>query len=289
MTLGELMGDWSAAMRRRHDLTERSKEVYDRVARHFARWNTSVQIVGADLGPYVEHRRRMNAADRTLRMELRVLACAVKWARRQRLIGLLDEVDVPRIKVDPNLFVINHSTPTPQEAGRVLASMDDDDWRLAMLLLARTGARVGEIAALRRKDFDPFRGTLRLGATRGNAKTGVRTVPLDRMSLADLRGRGRKGGTARLLELGRLANPRQGLRRRLTMACERAGVRPFTPHGLRRMVVGRLIRANVDVGTAAALTGHSVKIMLEYYQVVTDEDRRVAIEQARLWTFTDVE
>lgn len=53
------------------------------------------------------------------------------------------------------------------------------------------------------------------------------------------------------------------------------------------MVVGRLIRAKVDVGTAATLTGHSVFVMLRYYQVVTDDDRREAAERANLGVLVD--
>ncbi len=62
----------------------------------------------------------------------------------------------------------------------------------------------------------------------------------------------------------------------------------FPPHGLRRRVVGRRIRARIDAGTAATLTGHSVHVMLRFYQVVTDEDRREAAERANLGVLVDV-
>lgn len=48
------------------------------------------------------------------------------------------------------------------------------------------------------------------------------------------------------------------------------------------MVVGRLIRAGVDPGTAASLTGHSVQVMLQHYFQVSEADRRTAVTQARL-------
>jgi hypothetical protein len=48
------------------------------------------------------------------------------------------------------------------------------------------------------------------------------------------------------------------------------------------MVVRRLLKAGVDPGTAASLTGHSVQVMLRYYQEIDDEDRREAAEQAGL-------
>jgi integrase len=114
----------------------------------------------------------------------------------------------------------------------------------------------------------------------------MRWFPLDTASLQDLRGRGRRGNRP-LFDFDGRTDPREGLRHRLELACHAAGVTGFTPHGLRRMVVGRLIRAKVDVGTAATLTGHSVFVMLRYYQVVTDDDRREAAERANLGVLVD--
>ena len=65
-------------------------------------------------------------------------------------------------------------------------------------------------------------------------------------------------------------------------ACERAGVRRFTPHALRRAAVDAFMRAGVDIGTAAAITGHSPQVMLKYYRQATDEDCRRAITVAQL-------
>lgn len=56
----------------------------------------------------------------------------------------------------------------------------------------------------------------------------------------------------------------------------------FTPHGLRRMVIGRLMAARVDAATAASLTGHSVEVMLKHYRDVGDHERRVGAERAML-------
>lgn len=53
------------------------------------------------------------------------------------------------------------------------------------------------------------------------------------------------------------------------------------------MVVNRLKRAKVDLGTAAALTRHSVQVMLRYYRTVTKGDRRAALEAAKLGVLDD--
>ncbi len=57
------------------------------------------------------------------------------------------------------------------------------------------------------------------------------------------------------------------------------------PHGLRRMVVARMLRAGVDPATAASLTGHSVVVMLRFYQQVTEADREAAVAKAALAAF----
>jgi integrase len=56
----------------------------------------------------------------------------------------------------------------------------------------------------------------------------------------------------------------------------------LTPHGLRRMVVDRMLRAGVDPATAASLTGHSVVVMLRFYRQVTEADRKAAVAKAAL-------
>ena len=173
--------------------------------------------------------------------------------------------------------------------------MADDDWRLAALLLARTGARVGEVVNLRSCDVDTHDRLLVFGSIPGSSKTGIRRFPLDDDSfdclapragrgeapLLPLEGRGHRG--AGRIVVGKI----QTLTRRMREACEEADVPLFSPHGLRRMVVARLMRARVNPGVAATLTGHSVETMLVHYAAVTDDDRREAVELADLAHLVD--
>lgn len=281
MTVDALLTLWMAETINRVDLAESTKVNYRRLANTLRSWGGHHELEGLDLAAFVLHRRRHGIGERSIVQELRVMTIATNWARG---VGHLDrgfELSIPNLKVDPNIFIVNHATPTPEEAGKAVAAMDLDDWRLAVALLARTGARVGEVLALRSRDLDEHRGLLTLGASRGNSKTGSRVFPLDSQSLQELRGRGGRGNDP-LFDLEGLSKPTQALRKRLHEACLRAGITPFTPHGLRRMVVGRLIRARVDPGTAASLTRHSIQVMLKHYQVVTDDDRREAAERANL-------
>jgi len=230
---------------------------------------------------YVTARRAEGAAPRTLVLELRAIGTVYRWGRDHRLIPPTVNLTIPRIKVDPLRFHHNHVTPTPSEAARAIEAMPQDDWKRATWLIARTGARVGEVVFLQSRDLDEPGRQVAFGATDRSSKTGMRWFPLDEASLAELRGRGGRGNEP-LFDFQGRTDPREALRHRLMLACQKAGVTWFTPHGLRRMVVGRLIRSKVDPGTAATLTGHSVHVMLRYYQMVTADDRREAVERAHL-------
>lgn len=115
-------------------------------------------------------------------------------------------------------------------------------------------------------------GRIALGATEGASKTGMRWFPLDAATLRSLDGRQGRGREP-VLDFGQVTAPIQALEHRLCRACDAASVPRFAPHGLRRMVVGRLLRAQVDPATTASLTGHSIDVMLKHYREVTDEDR----------------
>lgn len=235
-----------------------------------------------DLRPYAAARTAAGLAPRTLELELRVARVALHWAVRERVLSATPALRLPKRRVERAEYRCNHRTPTAAEVGAALARMPPDDWRLAVRLLACTGARVGEIVRLVRADLDVSGALLALGRHEGARKTGLRWFPLDAPTVR-LLGTRADAPEAPLLDFGRVAAPIQGLQRRLSRACRLAHVPRFTPHGLRRMVVSRLLRAGVAPGVAASLTGHSIAVMLRYYQQVTDDDRRVAVDRARVW------
>jgi len=273
----DIIKTWLDHAERRPDLAKSTKVEYARIARHLIAWDGGDEPHVVD--DYVAARREVGMAPRTIALELRVLSVATRWAERHLDAG--PPPALPRIRIDPKVFVVNHRTPTPGQAARAIRAMRDDEWRLAMRLIAATGARIGEIVHLRSVDLDAYTGRLALGACDRASKTGMRWFPLDAATLRLLEGRDGRG-TEPLLDFGGVKSPIQGLERRLELACKAAGVPRFTPHGLRRMVIGRLIRAQVDPATAASLTGHSIDVMLKHYREVTDEDQRAAAERAML-------
>jgi integrase len=64
--------------------------------------------------------------------------------------------------------------------------------------------------------------------------------------------------------------------------CDTAGVRRFTVHGIRRMVIDQYYTAGVDVGTVAQQLGQSPEVALRYYRQSTPAQRRRAVALAGL-------
>lgn len=295
-SVGYAADRWMVNIEARADLKQVTKALY---AFHLARiieWcGREAPIARLDLHPYVIRCYEEGFAPRTIALDVTIAKMMFRWARSERLVPQEAVLRAPKLKIDANRFVLNHRTPTPSEAKKAIDAMPRDDWRLAALVIARTGARIGEVITLRSCDVDLHDGKLAFGAIEGASKTGLRYFPLDKETARDLAGRVGKGeeplfhfeGTGNRGKGRTVVGRIQGLGRRLKWACDAAGVPRFSPHGLRRMVVARLMRARVDPATAATLTGHSIEVMLMHYQCVTDEDRREAAERANLAVLED--
>ena len=287
-TLCEVVKRWLEHVLRRMDMSSATVITYRRVAAHVIPWGEGKNVSTLDLSDYVLSRKDAGLSARTIALELRIIGVAFRWAQAAHIIPSTVSLLVPRLKIDPKRFILNHRTPTPSEASKAIETMPRDDFRLAALLIARTGARVGEVVRLRHCDLDLHTGQIAFGASDGASKSGIRWFPLDAASIADLTPRWRRGRSP-LFDFQEVSAPIQALERRLNKACDDAGIPRFTPHGLRRMVIGRLMRARVDPGTAATLTGHSVQVMLRHYQVVSDDDRKAAVVVANLGVLLDPE
>lgn len=285
-TLSEVVDQWYDHVQSRVDLAPSTIQTYGRVGDHLVVWGSGRQLGVVDLSEYVLWRRRAKMAPRTIALELRVASAMFGWARETKVVGPDADLRIPRLRIDRRRFRLNHHTPEPSDVAKVVEAMPTDDWKLATLLLARTGARVGEVVSLRGRDLDEPGGRVAFGATDDSSKTGLRWFPLDEASLSMLRGRSDLGDDP-LFDFDGVTAPIQALGRSLFQACKAANVSRFSPQGLRRMVVNRLMRAKVDPGTAAALTGHSIQVMLRYYQTVSEEDRRAAVEEANLGVLED--
>ncbi|MCK6522108.1 tyrosine-type recombinase/integrase [Myxococcota bacterium] len=282
-TVADLVTQWMEARERDPQLKPQTLMSYA------ARAKGVLAAVGdeplTDLGPgFMERLRdRLIAAGLTQRgVNARqcLIRSAARWAAEEER---LTHRPLPVVRLRSAERVNLDYTPTEAEALAALREMSGETG-LAATVLAITGARVSEVVNLKRGDLDLSGGWLRL-----NGKTGPRRFPLiaelrvllgDRVSSTD----GSPQPTDPDAPLFRwlLRVPDAAVRDQLAEACRRAGVPRFTPHGLRRMVVNRILRAGADITAAAELMGHSPSVMLSYYRRVSSEDRAAGVAQAGL-------
>lgn len=182
---------------------------------------------------------------------------------------------------------------TQAEVGRWITALEAEPPRLRALLglLVSTGARLGEITALKREDFAGEGDVLRLvraqsagvvnDTTKGKRSRDVPLLPwvADAVRLwlrlapprADDLLFVSRGG--KLLQSASIRVPMQRVR-------ERAGLdRHVTPHDLRR-TMGNLVRRNAGKTVAMSLLGHVTEAMHEHYSEVGADERLAAVEAA---------
>lgn len=152
-----------------------------------------------------------------------------------------------------------------RELGRLLQATDGDSWlcqrnRAMLELMARTGVRVSEMVALRRKDvtLSQRKGELLVRHGKGMKE---RSIPLGlkvRQALsAYLKVRPENEGN--WLFISRTLRPlsSRDIQRMVRNAAYRAGIRrQVTPHLLRHTFATRALRGGVDIATLSRLLGH---------------------------------
>ncbi|HYD02600.1 MAG TPA: tyrosine-type recombinase/integrase [Phycisphaerales bacterium] len=284
-----LLGAWKAhqqARRQAEEISKRSLQIYEQALRWLsrglgdvridaldgtvvrsylrARLDGHIQLPDRELGKGKGARKSWHASSQTMANELAVLRWVWAWGRLNGHAAA--DLDIPNVKVKA---VREKYTPTRGEIRAVLEQLRP--WQVRMvMLLAATGARRSEIANLRWRDVDVPRGEITLH----KAKTGPRVVPLT----IDL---GPPGAPDDLV-LGVAITTAESISDDLGQACERAGVRRWTPHALRRLALDELYESGADVGVVRALLGQSVTVAISHYRQPRPQSLRRAVERARL-------
>jgi len=132
-------------------------------------------------------------------------------------------------------------------------------------MLYAGGLRREEVSRLGLGDVDAYSGEVVVRAGKGNKDRNVYLAAGARAALSDwlvLRGEGGGPLWSRVRKGGHLVLPPTGLSERsVANVCvrraERAGVKAFTPHDLRRTFISNLLDGGVDLVTVQKLAGHS--------------------------------
>lgn len=168
--------------------------------------------------------------------------------------------------------------PSPEQAARILdaATSDDESWGMLVWLTMMTGARRGEIAALRWHDVDLERAMLEVrrnivdGVEKGTKTHQMRRIALDEATVELLRAhRERYDDQVRALDVepaedafvfsydpahARPCDP-DAISHRYTAMCRELGIETHL-HALRHYSATELISAGVDIRTVAGRLGH---------------------------------
>lgn len=273
-TVGDLLDVWVAMQEDRQDCSPRTVAVYTGAADRIA------PIVGHVLLDRMSIRQmvlirdtmlRAGRAPRTVLLDLQRLQAAWRWGQ-EMTIAPLHPLPLPSVRLPKE----SKRTPSPAEVAAVLEQVTIPWRHLAIRLMYQTGARIGEVASIKWDDVDFQRGVV---TVRG--KTGPRPIPLQREMLHELQQLAAVSSRPEVLSVT-YNTARVGIQRELARACEAAGVQPWSSHGFRRAAVDQLLRAGVDIGTAAALLGHSPQVMLQHYRQATADDLVQAVQRARL-------
>lgn len=192
---------------------------------------------------------------------------------------------------------------TPEEIGKLLRSIDEPTFRHLVQLAVETGARLGELLALRWSDLDAEHRQLRIsrsalyvpgeGVSFKEPKTASsrRTIMLARRTAAMLREHRAAQSEYRIAHadvwtdldlifpgpLGDVAKPYL-VSKRFTTIAKAAGFEDFTFHGTRHSHATALLRGGIDAKLAAASLGHSNAALTQrvYQHVQPALEERVA-------------
>ena len=225
---------------------------------------------------FQQARLREEAASGTVKIEVATLVAAWNWGR-ERGVTPDKALRRPRLKYEKTR---DDFTPSPAEFEKVRLAATRPWARLCLEIAAATGARMGEISRIEWRDVDLEGRAITIREGEGK-KTGRREVVIPDTLAAILDEVPEKQREGRLLGI-KPSSADSMLSVLLREYCDTAGVRHFTVHGIRRMVIDQYYTAGVDVGTVAQQLGQSPEVALRYYRQSTPAQRRRAVALAGL-------
>jgi integrase len=253
------------------------------------------KLSARDLDALYASLQAQGKASATIRRVHNVISAALAQAVRHGLltVNVAKDADPPPVRTKPT------RPPTSGELATLINSTDDD-FKAFLIVAATTGARRGELGALRWRNVDLAGGTLTISAslsidgTEKDTKTHrTRAIALDPQTVDVLRDHQKRAkelseGCGLALDGNRFVfSPRPGsdqpwtlkaLTRKFIRLCETTSVEGVRLHDLRHYSGSQLIAAGVDVLTVSRRLGHArPSITTDVYgHKVQDHDRTAA-------------
>lgn len=253
------------------------------VARHLVPWwgtRRLHDITPGQVAAWVSHLTGSGLAAGTVRYTHRVLSLMLDWAVRDNRIARnpATGVALPRVTPATKRFLTHQ-----QVNGLANAA---GDYRLLILLLAYTGLRWGELAALRVSDLDldtrrlsinrsvsEVRGKLEWGTPKSHARRSVALPPFLAEALADHIRTLHSGDPLFTTRTGTVLRNLNFRRDVFDAAAEEAGLAGLTPHELRHTAASLAIAAGANVKAVQRMLGHaSASMTLDVYSGLFEDD-----------------
>ena len=187
----------------------------------------------------------------------------------------LYNLDYQRLKI-PKIKYRERRVPTDEEVRKLFQELDNDEDRVALLLLVDCGLRVTELAIIKLKNINLQDSNILINGKGGK----TRTVYLSEKSVKHLRDYVSKLHGEYLFPVNRSDakcqyHSRRFFKDRLFELCEKAGVERITPHQLRHYFATHTLSNGADVKAVSEMLGHAdVGITLKIYHHVNAKSIR---------------
>lgn len=224
-----------------------------------------VQSLGtSEIKLYVAHRRRQQAEPATINKEL-------AWLRRAIRLGCQHEpplaLRVPHFKMLPMDNV--REGVLEYEKYRLVRDALPSYARIALVIAFHTGARKGEIAAIRKDRVDLKAERINLpGKTTKNGS--ARYLPIYGDMKAELDMAIDAGSNDCPFLIQRAGERVHDWKKAWATACKTAGVPEALFHDLRRTAVTNMIEAGLTEKEAMEISGHKTRAIFDRYHIVSD-------------------
>jgi len=217
----------------------------------------------------------VRTARATVNRELAALKRAFTLAVRARKVSEAPHIAIPREDNARQGFL------THAEFERLHAALPDD-LKDVVEFLYLSGWRVGEARSLEWRDVDVEQMVVRLRIENSKTKK-PRVLPL-RGELAEIIQRAKATRSPDCSFVFRRDGHALGLfRKSWASACKAAGLGHILVHDLRRAAVRNLVRAGVPDTTAMSITGHKTRSIFDRYNITSERDQALAIEQVGVY------
>lgn len=243
------------------DKRSHDRDIYStkRLAPHFA-GRELADLKGADVGRYIDARKKDGAAPATINREIGMASAAINWARRRHDWNVPNPFEGWRLAEPPG----RDRWLTPEEAAALLRAAEalPRARHLAefIKLGLYVGMRPGEILGLEWRRVDLSRNVIEFGAdNQKSGKTG--SVPINERARAAILARARFRasrcpGSPWVFSDGQ-GERIQSVKKSFQSAVAAAGLTDVHPHDLRRTCGAWMALAGIPIKTIAAILRHS--------------------------------